>query len=143
MSASYNHFICRTYKKDGEACTGHYIRECVLDEIVLEDLRRRARRGNIPEKFAAYIGSKQSAELQREIRRQEKELQPCGKRKAELDAIFKSCMRTVCWAASQQSSSDALRQLRKNRTSSLSESAERDGHPTPARNGERDGRFPR
>lgn len=28
MSASYNHFICRTYKKDGEACTGHYIREC-------------------------------------------------------------------------------------------------------------------
>ena len=40
MSASYNHFTCRTYKKDGEACTGHYIRECVLDEIVLEDLRR-------------------------------------------------------------------------------------------------------
>ena len=25
MSASYNHFTCRTYKKDGEACTGHYI----------------------------------------------------------------------------------------------------------------------
>ena len=40
MSASYNHFTCRTYKKDGEACTGHYIRECVLDEVVLEDLRR-------------------------------------------------------------------------------------------------------
>ncbi|MEI3086196.1 MAG: hypothetical protein V8S87_09490 [Oscillospiraceae bacterium] len=30
MSASYNHFTCRTYKKDGEACTGHYIRECVV-----------------------------------------------------------------------------------------------------------------
>ena len=25
-SASYNHFTCRTYKKDGESCTGHYIR---------------------------------------------------------------------------------------------------------------------
>ena len=25
MSASYNHFTCRTYKKDGESCTGHYI----------------------------------------------------------------------------------------------------------------------
>ena len=90
MSASYNHFICRTYKKDGEACTGHYIRECVLDEIVLEDLRRvtSAAREH-PEKFAAYIGSKQSAELQREIRRQEKELAAMRKRKAELDAIFK------------------------------------------------------
>ena len=90
MSASYNHFTCRTYKKDGEACTGHYIRECVLDEIVLEDLRRvtSAAREH-PEKFAAYIGSKQSAELQREIRRQEKELVAMRKRKGELDAIFK------------------------------------------------------
>ena len=90
MSASYNHFTCRTYKKDGEACTGHYIRECVLDEIVLEDLRRvtSAAREH-PEKFAAYIGSKQSTELQREIRRQEKELAAIRKRKAELDAIFK------------------------------------------------------
>ena len=90
MSASYNHFTCRIYKKDGEACTGHYIRECILDEIVLEDLRRvtSAAREH-PEKFAAYIGSKQSAELQREICRQEKELAAIRKRKAELDAIFK------------------------------------------------------
>ena len=90
MSASYNHFTCRTYKKEGEACTGHYIRECVLDEIVLEDLRRvtSAAREH-PEKFAAYIGSKQSTELQREIRRQEKELAAMRKRKMELDAIFK------------------------------------------------------
>ena len=90
MSASYNHFTCRTYKKDGEACTGHYIRECILDEIVLEDLRRvtSAAREH-PEKFAAYIGSKQSTELQREIRRQEKELAAMRKRKMELDTIFK------------------------------------------------------
>ena len=42
-----------------------------------------------PEEFAAYIGSRQSAEIQREIRRQEKELAAMRKRKAELDAIFK------------------------------------------------------
>ena len=89
-SASYNHFTCRTYKKDGESCTGHYIRECVLDEVVLEDLRRvTAMARERPEEFAAYIGSKQSAEIQREIRRQEKELAAMRKRKAELDAIFK------------------------------------------------------
>ena len=90
MSASYNHFTCRTYKKDGESCTGHYIRECVLDEVVLEDLRRvTAMARERPEEFAAYIGSKQSAEIQREIRRQEKELAAMRKQKAELDAIFK------------------------------------------------------
>ena len=90
MSASYNRFTCRTYKKDWEACTGHYIRECVLDEVVLEDLRRvTAMARERPEEFAAYIGSRQSAEIQREIRRQEKELAAMRKRKAELDAIFK------------------------------------------------------
>ena len=90
MSASYNHFTCRTYKKDGESCTGHYIRECVLDEVVLEDLRRvTAMARERPEEFAAYIGSRQSAEIQREIRSQEKELAAMRKRKAELDAIFK------------------------------------------------------
>lgn len=90
MSASYNHFTCRTYKKDGESCTGHYIRECVLDEVVLENLRRvTAMARERPEEFSAYIGSRQSAEIQREIRRQEKELAAMRKRKAELDAIFK------------------------------------------------------
>ena len=90
MSASYNHFTCRTYKKDGESCTGHHIRECVLDEVVLEDLRRvTAMARERPEEFAAYIGSRQSAEIQREIRRQEKELAAMRKQKAELDAIFK------------------------------------------------------
>ena len=90
MSASYNHFPCRTYKKDGEACTGHYIRECVLDEVVLEDLRRvTAIAREHPEEFATYIGSRQSAEIRREIRGQEKELTAMRKRKMELDAIFK------------------------------------------------------
>ena len=90
ISASYNHFICRTYKRDGEACTGHYIRECVLDEVVLEDLRRvTAMAREHPEEFAAYIGSRQSAEIQWEIRRLEKELAAMRKRKAELDTIFK------------------------------------------------------
>ena len=36
MSRSYNHFTCRTYKKDGTLCTAHYIRECILDDVVLE-----------------------------------------------------------------------------------------------------------
>ena len=90
MSASYNHFTCRTYKKDGEACTAHYIRECVLDEVVLEDLRRvTAMAREHTREFAEYINGRQSVEIQREIRRQEKELATMKKRSDELATIFK------------------------------------------------------
>ena len=91
MSASYNHFTCRTYKKEGaEVCTAHYIREQILDEVVLEDIRRvTARAREHPREFAAYISGKQSAELQREVRRREKGLTALNQRARELDAIFK------------------------------------------------------
>ena len=91
MSASYNHFTCRTYKKEGaEVCTAHYIREQILDEVVLEDIRRvTARAREHPREFAAYISGKQSAELQREIRRRKKGLTALNQRARELDAIFK------------------------------------------------------
>ena len=91
MFASYNHFTCRTYKKDGaEVCTAHYIRECILDEIVLEDIQRvTAMAREHTQEFASYICDRQSAELKREIRRQELELSGMKRREAELDAIFK------------------------------------------------------
>lgn len=60
-----------------QVCTAHYVRECVLGEVVLEDLRRvtaMAREHN--REFAEYIGGRQSAEIQREIRRLERELTP-------------------------------------------------------------------
>ncbi len=85
------HFSCYTYKRRGsDACTSHYIRECVLDDAVLEDLRRvTAMAREHTKEFAAYIGSKQSAKAQREIRRLEKELASMRKRSTELDAIIK------------------------------------------------------
>ena len=91
MKPTWNNFTCRTYKKDGaEVCTAHYIRECVLDEVILEDLRRvTAMAREHTREFAEYIGGRQSAEIQREIRRQERELTAMRKRGAELDAIFK------------------------------------------------------
>ena len=91
MSASYNHFTCRTYKKAGtDACTAHYIRECILDEIVLEDIRRvTAMTREYTQEFATYICDRQSAELRREIRKQETEFAGMRRRKAELEVIFK------------------------------------------------------
>ena len=99
-------FTCRTYKKDGEACTAHYIRECILDEIVLEDLRRvTAEAREHPQEFAEYLNSKQSAELQKEIRRLEREKSAMQKRKAELDAIFKKLYEDSVLGELQQNSS--------------------------------------
>ena len=91
MKPTLNNFTCRTYKKEGsEVCTAHYIRECVLDDVVLEDLRQvTAMAREHTREFAEYIGSKQSAEIQREIRRLERELTAMRKRNVELDTIFK------------------------------------------------------
>ena len=91
MKPEWNHFICRTYKKSGpEVCTGHYIREVILDEVVLEDLLQvTAMAQEHTQEFAEYIGGRQSAEAQREIRKQEKELAAMRKGSTELDAIFK------------------------------------------------------
>ena len=89
MSRSYNHFICRAYKKDGALCTAHYIRECVLDDVVPEDLRRvTAMDREHTQEFAPYIGSRQSAEIRKEMCGQERELAAVKKRSKELDSIW-------------------------------------------------------
>ncbi len=91
MNPMQTNFTCRTYKRFGkEVCTSHYIRECVLEEIVLEDiLRVTAMAREHAQEFAAYISTKQTAELRREIRRAELELSRKRKRSTELDVIFK------------------------------------------------------
>jgi len=87
MKPTWNNFTCYTYKKKGkEVCTAHYIRECILDEMVLEDLRRvTAMAREHTREFAEYVGRKQSAEIQRDIRRLERELTAVRKRSAELE----------------------------------------------------------
>ena len=91
MKPTWNNFACYTYKKKGkEVCTAHYIRECVLDEVILEDLRRvTALAREHTREFAEYIGGRQSAEIQRKIRRLERDVATMRKRGTELDAIFK------------------------------------------------------
>ena len=91
MKPEQNNFTCRTYKKDGaEACTGHYIREVALTEIVLETIRRAAAFARSqPEQFAEYIQQKQSSEVAKEIKLMERELSAMKKRAGELDTVFK------------------------------------------------------
>ena len=85
----YN-FKCYTYGKKGKtACTPHRIREFELKAIVWEDLRRVTHFARMKEKqFAAYINSRNTLELRREMNTIQKELDTM-RRREELSKLFK------------------------------------------------------
>jgi len=91
MDAVKNNFMCSTYKKKGkDVCSGHYIREIELEQILLDDIRRIthfARQNEM--RFAAYIGIKLGKEAQREITALQKKVDAMTKRQSELSALFK------------------------------------------------------
>ncbi|MDI9499667.1 MAG: Recombinase [Pelotomaculum sp. PtaU1.Bin035] len=91
MDAVKNNFMCSTYRKRGkEICTGHYIREKQLAEIVLDDLRRVTHFARQNEAlFIQHINQKNSAETKREIDGLQRELDSMRRRETELTALFK------------------------------------------------------
>lgn len=91
MDAVKNNFMCSTYKKRGKGtCSSHYIRECQLAEIVLDDLRRVTHFARQQETlFARYINQRNSAETKHEIDRLQRELDIMRRRDAELTTLFK------------------------------------------------------
>lgn len=85
-------FMCSKNRKHiGEdVCTPHTIREAVLDEIILEEIRRvtycaRAK----TEEFARQISQKTTAQSRRAIKAKQMELEKLQKRDNELNTIFK------------------------------------------------------
>ena len=91
MDAIKNNFTCRTYKKKGkDVCTGHFIRESQLAEIILDDLRRVTHYARQHEfLFAKHITQKSGAEIRRDIAQTERELENLKRRDTELTALFK------------------------------------------------------
>ena len=88
---NYN-FICSRHRKHlGEqVCTAHRVREVVLDEIVLEEIRRvtyyaRAR----TKEFIDFINRKSAAEARKELSAKTVELGKLEKRNGELNMLFK------------------------------------------------------
>jgi len=88
---NYN-FICSRHRKHlGEqVCTAHRVREVVLDEIVLEEIRRvtyyaRAR----TKEFIDCIDRKSAAEARKELSAKTVELGKLEKRNGELNMLFK------------------------------------------------------
>ena len=85
-------FICSRYRKHmgEEICTPHSIREVVLDQIVLEEIRRSVYYArNHTQEFIAYITKKSSAENRRELNAKMVELARQEKRDKELSSLFK------------------------------------------------------
>ncbi len=85
-------FFCSRYRKHmgEETCTPHSIREVVLDEIVLEEIRRATyeARANTDE-FVAFINKKSSSENRKELNAKTAELTKLTKRNNELNTLFK------------------------------------------------------
>lgn len=85
-------FICSRYRKHmgEELCTPHTIREVVLDEIVLEEIRKTVyyARANTAE-FVEHIRKKTSSQSKRVLNEKVAELSSAEKRVGEPKSLFK------------------------------------------------------
>lgn len=91
MEESKNNFMCSKYKRFGkEKCTAHYLRQTLLEKVILDDLKRVTHFARQDEAlFAQYINEKNTAETRKEITRLQKEIDVMKKRDLELTALFK------------------------------------------------------
>ena len=84
-------FNCSHYRNNAkEKCTPHRIREVVLEEILLEEIRRITYAARSKEReFAEYINRKSSSENRKELAAKQREYERLVKRVSELNALFK------------------------------------------------------
>lgn len=84
-------FNCSHYRNNAkDKCTPHRIREVVLDELLLEELRRIAYTARtIERQIAEFINKKSSSENRRELNAKQRDYERLSKRTAELNALFK------------------------------------------------------
>ena len=85
-------FICSRYRKHmgEEQCTPHSIREKVLDQIILEEIRKATYYARAKtHEFVEFINKKSSSENKRELIAKTNELSRLEKRNTELNALFK------------------------------------------------------
>ena len=83
------HMRCSTYAKEQDKCTVHYIRTCVLNEIVLGELNKLLE--TINENEEEFINSAMNHSVQKkssELTKAKKTIKQAEKRIAELDKLF-------------------------------------------------------
>lgn len=90
FSPQQENFRCGNYKSNTGTCSAHFIRELVLEDLVLNHLRKTlefARR--YEETFVWAVIATSREDQRRELARQGRELAQAQKRRKELDGLFK------------------------------------------------------
>ncbi len=85
----YANFYCSSYRKDTELCTMHYIREKVIYDLILEDMKRVFFFVTAYEKeFAQMQIDNLTLEKQKELSSRKRELQKSKRRIKEIDTLI-------------------------------------------------------
>lgn len=91
LTEGQTNYICGVYRKQGkDVCTAHFIRTVVLDEVVLQDLRRvTAFAKEHTQDFIKRQMDKSAEESKKELSAKKRELEKCKRRISDLNGIFK------------------------------------------------------
>ena len=89
LTADQEHLKCSTYSSDKDACSAHFIRTVVLNEIVLNELNKLLVRVKEHEDEFVQAAMDNSVQKQSsELAKSKKKLKEADKRIAELDRLF-------------------------------------------------------
>ena len=87
--AEKHHYLCENYRSNTANCTMHYIRNVVVERIVLENLKEVIQYvSNYEDEFVQMIMDSDMRQRNRELAQKKKRLAETQKRIGELDTIF-------------------------------------------------------
>ena len=87
--AEKHHYLCENYRSNTANCTMHYIRNVVVERIVLENLKEVIQYvSNYEDEFVQMIMDSDMRQRNREVAQKKKRLAEIQKRIGELDTIF-------------------------------------------------------
>ena len=86
---SKEYFVCATYRKQKGKCSSHQIRNVVIEQLLLDDIRRVTSYAREHEdEFVRLVTQKSKQETERNLRESKKELEAAKARVAKLDGII-------------------------------------------------------
>ena len=86
---SKEYFVCATYRKQKGKCSSHQIRNVVIEQLLLDDIRRvTAYAREHEDEFVRLVTQKSKQESERNLRESKKELEAAKARVTKLDGII-------------------------------------------------------
>ena len=83
------YFVCATYRKQKGKCSSHQIRNVVIEQLLLDDIRRVTSYAREQEdEFVRLVTQKSKQETERNLRESKKELEAAKARVTKLDGII-------------------------------------------------------